>query len=345
LIQWESLEGSYAPTNSIYGVRGINMKAIRIYFANSGDELRMEEVPQPVPKADEVMVRIQAIGVNRADLGRRRTVSEGEQEPPRIPGLDVAGVVESVGANVTNWRPGEQVMALVRGAYAEYAVAPPVLTFHPPEGMSTNNAASLPCVFLTAWYAFQMAGLKPGETALIHAAGSGVGMAGVQIAKALGARVLTSAGSDERVERGLQLGAEAGVNYAIENVTEALLRLTDGQGVDMVLDTVGGPIFDATLGTLAQGGRVVTVGGHTGQRSKYEEQDLAQKGQWVRQMGVFNEAQKDVDQHGWVQMKSWFETGRLRTVVQEVFPWTEVKRVQEILASRGVFGKVVMEVR
>ncbi|HZA23600.1 MAG TPA: alcohol dehydrogenase catalytic domain-containing protein, partial [Dehalococcoidia bacterium] len=135
------------------------MKAIRIHFANSGDELRMEEVPQPVPKADEVMVRMQAIGVNRADLGRRRTVSEGEQEPPRIPGLDVAGVVESVGANVTNWHPGDHVIALVRGAYAEYSVAPSILTFRPPVGMSTTDAASLPCVFLTAWYAFQMAGL------------------------------------------------------------------------------------------------------------------------------------------------------------------------------------------
>jgi NADPH2:quinone reductase len=321
------------------------MKAIRIHFADKGNELQMEEVPPPDPKADEVMIRTQAIGVNRADLGRRRTVSAGAQEPPRIPGLDVAGVVALVGAHVSNWHPGDPVMALVRGAYAEYAVAPSVLAFRPPVGMSTTDAASLPCVFFTAWYAFQMAELKRGETALIHAAGSGVGMAGIQIAKALGARVLTSAGSDARVERGRQLGAEAGVNYAAANVTEALLRLTEGRGVDMVLDTVGGAIFDATLKALAPGGRVVTVGGHGGPRSPYEEQALAMKGQWVRPMGVFNKAQEDVDQRGWAQMKSWFETGRLRTVVQEVLPWTEATRVQALLASRGVFGKVVMEVR
>ena len=320
------------------------MKAIRIHFSEDGDELRMEEVPQPEPKAGEVLIKTQAIGVNRADLGRRRTASEGQQEPPRIPGLDVAGVVESVGADVTNWRPGDQVIALVRSAYAEYSVADPVLTYRPPTGMSTTDAASLPCVFFTAWYAFQMAELKPGETALIHAAGSGVGMAGIQIAKAMGARVLTSAGSDERVERGRQLGAEAGVNYSTQNVTETLLGLTDGRGVDMVLDTVGGAIFDATLAALAQGGRVVTVGGHTGQRAQYEDQNLARKGQWVRAMGVFNEAPVDVDQRGWTQMKSWFETGELRTLVQEVIPWTEAKRVQDLLANRGVFGKVVMEV-
>ena len=154
------------------------MKAIRIHFTDNGDELRMEEVPQPDPKADEVLIRAQAIGVNRAHLNRRRTAAPGDQEPPRIPGLDVAGVVASAGANMTNWHPGDQVMALVRGAYAEYSVAPAVLTFRPPAGMSTTDAASLPCVFLTAWYAFQMAGLKPGETALIHAAGSGVGITG-----------------------------------------------------------------------------------------------------------------------------------------------------------------------
>ncbi len=136
------------------------MKAIRIHFNNAGDELRMEEVQQPEPTDGEVLVRTQAIGVNRADLGRRRTLPEGEQEPPRIPGLDVAGVVESVGAGVTNWRPGDQVMALVRGAYTEYSIAQSVLTFRPPEGMSTTDAASLPCVFFTAWYAFQTAGLQ-----------------------------------------------------------------------------------------------------------------------------------------------------------------------------------------
>jgi NADPH:quinone reductase-like Zn-dependent oxidoreductase len=320
------------------------MQAIRIHFNDNGDQLRMEEVPQPVPQAGEVLIRTQAIGVNRADLNRRRTVAEGQPEPPRVPGLDVAGVVEAVGPDVAGWQPGDPVMGLVRGAYAEYCVTPSVLAFPGPQGMSTNDVASLPCVFFTAYYAFQMAGLKAGDTALVHSAGSGVGMAGIQIAKAMGARVLTSAGSDQRVERGRELGAEAGVNYSTQDVTAELLRLTGGQGVDMVLDTVGGAIFDATLPALANGGRVVTVGGHSGERSEYQERELESKGQWVRAMGVFNEAQEDVDQQGWDQMKSWFESGEMRTVVQQVFPWSQVQQVQELLASRGVFGKVVMEV-
>ena len=320
------------------------MKAIRIHFLDDGDELRMEDVPSPELEASQVMIKAQAIGLNRADLYRRRTAPEGEPEPPRIPGLDVAGVIEAVGADVTGWGVGDPVTALVRGAYAEYSVTNAALAYRPPAGMSMTDASSLPCVFLTAWYAFQMAGLAPGQTALIHAAGSGVGMAGIQLAKALGARVLTSAGSDERVARGCELGADAGVNYSTQDVAAELLRLTDGRGVDMALDTVGGATFDATLKALAEGGRVVTVGGHTGPRSEYEEQELERKGQWVKAMGVFNEAQADEAQAGWEQMLSWFEDGTLCTIVQEVLPWTEATRAQELLNSRGVFGKIVMSV-
>ena len=120
------------------------MKAIRIHFTDTGDELRMDDVPNPEPGADEILVRAQAIGVNRADLSRRRTQPEGQQEPPRVPGLDVAGTVESVGADVTNWHPGDQVMALVRGAYAEYSVARSVLAYRPPNGMSMTDSVSLP---------------------------------------------------------------------------------------------------------------------------------------------------------------------------------------------------------
>ena len=321
------------------------MKAIRVHFTETGSHLRMEEVPKPEPAPDQILVKAQAIGLNRADLGRRRTAQPGQPEPPTIPGLDVAGIVEAVGRDVRGWSPGDSVTALVRGAYAEYVPSGSVVAYHPPHGMSIAEAASLPCVFLTAWYALtKVADLKPGETALIHAAGSGVGMAGIQIARALGARVLTSAGSDDRVARGCELGAEAGVNYSTQDVAAELSRLTQGRGVDVVLDSVGGPVFDATLSALAQEGRVVTVGGIGGQRSPHDETALASKGQWVKAMGVFTEAQEDVEQRGWAQLKTWLEDGTLRTVVQQVLPWTEAEAAQKLLADRAVFGKVVMTV-
>lgn len=305
----------------------------------------MEEVPTPQPGPDQIVIKAQAIGLNRADLGRRRTAPPGQPEPPATPGLDVAGAVEAVGIDVRGWRPGDPVTALVRGAYAEYVLTRAVTAYRPPSGMSIVEAASLPCVFLTAWYALtKMAGLKPGETALIHAAGSGVGMAGIQIARALGARVLTSAGSDARVARGRQLGAEAGVNYSTQDVAAELHHLTGGRGVDVVLDSVGGPIFDASLGSLAQRGRIVTIGAPAGQRASYDANALAAMGQWVKPMGVFNEAQEDGEQRGWSQLKAWFEEGKLHTVVQQVLPWTQAEAAQKLLTDRAVFGKIVMTV-
>lgn len=321
------------------------MKAIRVHFTATGSDLRMEEVPKPEPAPDQIVVKAQAIGLNRADLGRRRAAAPGQPEPPTIPGLDVAGIVDAIGSDVHGWRRGDRVTALVRGAYAEYVPSRAVTAYRPPKGMRITHAASLPCVFLTAWYGLtKLAALKPGETALIHAAGSGVGMAGIQIARALGARVLTSAGSDARVARGCQLGAEVGVNYSSQDVAAELSRLTGGRGVDVVLDSVGGPVFDATLRSLAGGGRIVTIGGAGGQRAAYDENALAAKGQWVKPMSVFNEAQADVEQTGWAQLKAWFEDGVLHTVVQQVLPWTQAEAAQKLLTDRAVFGKVVLTV-
>ena len=319
------------------------MKAIRIHYTATASELHVDEVPKPDVAADQVLIRTRAIGMNRADLGRRRTAQPGQPEPPAPLGLDVAGVIEAVGKDVRGWRPGDTVTALGRGTYAEYVATRAVLAYRPPQGMSITDAASLPCVFLTAWYGLAKLGaLKPGETALIHAAGSGVGMAGIQIAKAMGARVLTSAGSDERVARGRELGAEAGVNYASQDVTAELLRLTGGKGVDVVLDSVGGPVFDATLKALATGGRIINVGAPAGQRTSYDEKVLAANGQSVKASSVFNDAQEDTEQKGWAQLKAWFEQGKLHTVINKVLPWTQAEAAQRLLADRAVFGKLVM---
>ncbi|MBM2826452.1 MAG: hypothetical protein HW403_516 [Dehalococcoidia bacterium] len=317
------------------------MRAIRIHVAGEERKLVMEDVPKPESRPDQVLVRVQAIGVNRADLGRG--AAGGQPGEPVIPGLDAGGTVEAIGSEVTGWRVGDPVIALVRGAYAEYCPSRAVLAYRPPNGMSITDAASIPCVFLTAWYALTKLGrLKSGETALVHSAGSGVGTAAIQIAKALGVRVLTSAGSDAKVARGLELGAEAGVNYSTQDVASELNRLTGGRGVDVVLDPVGGPIFDATLRALAPGGRVVTVGGPAGPRSEVDQKALEDRGQRVQAMGVFNEAAEDIEGKGWAQLKSWFESGTMRPVVHQVLPWTQAEAAQRLLSDRAIFGKIVL---
>ena len=306
----------------------------------------MDEVPKPEPRPDQILVRVEAIGVNRADLGRRPTTSSSEAVVPFVPGLDVAGTIEAVGPEVVDWQAGEPVMALVgRGAYAEFALARPALAHRPPQGMSLRDAASVPCVFLTAWYGLIALGrLQPGETVLVHAAGSGVGTAGIQIAKAYGARVLTSAGSDAKLARGRELGAEAGVNYTTQDVTAELLRLTDGRGVDVVLDSVGGPVFDATLQALAPGGRVVTPGSPAGTRSPLDEQALQGQGQEVHAIRVGDETARDAEGEGWAWLIERFEEGAMHPVIDRVLSWRQAEEAQRLLIDRAIFGKVVLTV-
>lgn len=236
-------------------------------------------------------------------------------------------------------------MALARGTYAEYVLANPALACRVPEGMAFPEAASIPCVFLTAWYSLtKLAQMRSGETVVVHAAGSGVGMAGIQIAKALGARVIGTAGSDAKLEKARGLGMTAGVNYSTQDVATELLRLTGSKGADVVLDSVGGAVFDATLRALAAGGRIVTVGSPAGPRSTPDPQALTAKRQRIQASGVFNDASADTEGRGWAQLATWLRDGTIKPVIDHVLPWTQAEAAQRLLLDRAVFGKVVMTV-
>ena len=320
------------------------MRAIRVHISGDERRLMMEDVPTPEPRPDQVLVRASAIGVNRADLGRGAVGGAATGEP-YIPGLDVGGTIEAVGSEVSGWNEGDPVIALARSTYAEFVPSRAVLAYRLPEGMSMVDGASIPCVFLTAWYGIRKLGrMQPGETVLVHAAGSGVGTAAIQIARASGARVLTTAGSDAKVARGLELGAEGGINYSTQNVTAELQRLTDGRGVDVVLDSVGGAVFDATMKALAEGGRVVNVGAPAGPRSEQDQSAMEARGQSVQQSGVFNDAAEDAEGAGWAQLKAWFEDGTVKPIVDRVLPWEEAESAQRLLSERVIFGKIVLTV-
>ena len=320
------------------------MRAIRVHISGDERRLMMEDVPTPEPRPDQVLVRASAIGVNRADLGRGAVGGAATGEP-YIPGLDVGGTIEAVGSEVNGWNEGDPVIALARSAYAEFVPSRAVLAYRLPEGMSMVDGASIPCVFLTAWYGIRKLGrMQPGETVLVHAAGSGVGTAAIQIARASGARVLTTAGSDAKVARGLELGAEGGINYSTQDVTAELQRLTDGRGVDVVLDSVGGAVFDATMKALAEGGRVVNVGAPAGPRSEQDQSAMEARGQSVQQSGVFNDAAEDAEGAGWAQLKAWFEDGTVKPIVDRVLPWEEAESAQRLLSERVIFGKIVLTV-
>ncbi len=235
------------------------MRAILFDQPGEADVLYLGEAPDPVPADDELLVRVHATALNRADLLQR----QGGYPPPPgaspILGLELAGEVLTPNGE---FEAGDRVIAVVTGgAYAEYAVVPVGMALRIPDRFTYEQAAAIPEAFLTAQLnLFTLGRLKAGETALIHAGASGVGTAAIQLARAAGARVITTAGSPEKIARCLELGAHEGINYKTEAFAERIKALTNGRGVDVILDFVGAPYWNDNLASLAVGGRLMLIG-------------------------------------------------------------------------------------
>ena len=232
------------------------------------------EVPEPAIKPDEILIRVRAAGVNRADILQR----QGFYPPPpgasEIIGMEVAGEVVALGESVKGWKVGDRAMALIPGGgYAEKAVAHYGSAMKIPATLSFEEAAGVPEVFLTVFLNFFMlAGIKRGETALIHGGGSGIGTASIQLLKEAGVRVIVTAGSDEKCDQCRKLGADVAINYKNGPFAPAVKAATDGRGVDAILDSIGGAYLAGNIESLAQGGRLVLIGLMNGTRG---ELDLA----------------------------------------------------------------------
>ncbi len=322
------------------------MKAAVIHEFGPEDNLRYEDVADPVPGPGEVLVRIHAAAINRGDLGRRQGTYPTSLPLPLIIGWDIAGTVERFGPGADRPPIGTRVVArLSQGGYAEFAAMPASVAVPIPDSVSCEEAASLPVAWLTAWVALlYTADLKAGETALVQSAGSGVGMAGVQIAKQVaGARVFTTAGTDEKVARAVALGADAAFNYTTQEFLSAVLRLTAGRGVDVALDMVGGDVFARSQQALADGGRLVSVGRSSGQPPVIDEALAAAKRQRVvtgwslASQRTPEEAAADL-----AKIVGLVADGKLKAVIDRVFPLSEAAAAHRYLAGRNQFGKVIL---
>jgi putative PIG3 family NAD(P)H quinone oxidoreductase len=326
------------------------VKAIVIGRFGGPEVLELRDVAAPSPGRGEVRVRVRASAVNRADLIQRAGGYPAPPDaPPDIPGLEFAGEIDAVGESVTDAAVGDRVFGLSGGgAYAEAIVVHARTVTRVPDGMSFTDAAAVPEVFITAWDAMvAQADLRAGESVLIHAAGSGVGTAAAQIARAIGARAIGTARTRDKLERARALGLDEGI--AVEaggGFADAVLAATSGRGADVVLELVGGPYLAEDLRCTAPRGRIVLIGLMAGARAELDLGQLLRRR--LRVVGTMLRARPLEEKIDAVQalgryLVPLFARGALRPVVDRVFPLAEAAAAHAYVASNAGFGKVVLE--
>src|SRR5688572_21135301 len=323
------------------------MIAIEIQEPGGPEVLVVGERPRPSIGAEDVLIRVEAAGVNRPDLMQR----QGRYPPPPgasdIPGLEVAGTVTQAGDAVRSVRVGDRVCALVSGGgYAEYCAAPAVQCLPVPSSLTMSEAAAVPETFFTVWTnLFDRGALKAGESALIHGGTSGIGTTAIQLGKAFGARMFATAGSDEKCRAAERLGAERAINYRTEDFVEAVKALTDGRGVDVILDIVGGDYLDRNLRALALGGRLVQIGLQGGAQgtldlSRVLARRLTITGSTLRprtpaEKGAIAAALRD-------SVWPLLESGRVKPVIYKTFTLRDAAEAHRLVESSKHIGKVVL---
>jgi len=311
-------------------------------------KLSLEKLPDPTPKTGEILVEVAAIGVNRADLLQRK----GKYPPPPgaspLLGLEVAGTVAQTGETVSHFQEGDRVMCLLAGGgYAEKVTVDASLAMPIPSNLSFEEAAAIPEAFLTGYQAlFQIGELTPGQWVLIHAAGSGVGTAAIQLASEGGARSIGTTRSRDKLEKCLALGAEGMVHPKEGKFANQVAEVTENHGADLILDFVGASYFDENFQALAQGGAILcisTLGGHI--QEKFDLRLLMKKwgtlsGTTLRSRPLTYKA-KLVEEFSHFALDR-FEKKKLRPIISDSFPWEEVEKAHSLLEKGEAFGKVVL---
>jgi NADPH2:quinone reductase len=321
------------------------MKAIRIHkFGDTEDVLQYEEVPVPEPKADEVRVKVEAAALNRADLSLRKGAYRiSSDQLPVIPGREFAGTLDKLGADAREFTAGQRVVAYPSlGGYAEYAVAKTSEVRPVPDGVTSAQAAALPTVFLTAWFGLLTDGaLKAGEWLLVHGGSSGVGTAAIQIARHLGAKVITTTGSEEKARRLRKLGADVTIDVSQDDFLAEVLRVTNNLGVNVVLEMIGGEVYHKSLQALAPGGRLFSIGGAFG--SIPESPPQLTEGRKATRFSITNylkarpEDFKQID-----EILKLVAEQRFQVVIDKSFPLAETRAAQRYLEGREHFGKIIL---
>ena len=322
------------------------MKAIRIHeFGPSEDVLRYEDVPVPEPTAGEVLIKIEAASLNRADLGLRKgNYRIAADRLPVIPGREFAGRIAKLGAGVSEeYQIGQRVVGYPSlGGYAEYAVAKVSEVRSVPDGVTSAQAAGLPTASLTAWFGLQTDGnLKSGEWLLIQGGSSGVGVASIQIAKHLGAKVIVTSGSEVKCRRLRMLGADVTIDVSENDFVPEVMRVTNNRGVDVVLEMIGGDVYQKSLEVLAPGGRLVSIGGAFGPIP--DPPPALTEGRKATRFSITNYLKaKPEDFKQLDSILKLVEDKKFDVGIGKTFPLAETGAAQRYLEGREHFGKVML---
>lgn len=324
------------------------MRAVRVPEPGGPDVLQLAEVPRPEPGPGQIRVRVRTAGVNRADLLQRRGLYPAPPGwPEDVPGLEFAGEVEALGENAREWRPGDRVMGIVGGGgYAEYVVVHEREAIPVPEALSWEEAGAVPEVFVTAHDAlFTRGRLVMGETVLVHAVGSGVGTAALQLAKAAGATVLGTSRTASKLDRAAELGLDVAILAGAEDFADAALDATGGRGADLVLDLVGGAYLPRNLASLAPLGRIVVVGLISGAFGEIDlgvvlRKRLTMVGTSLRTRPL---EEKIVAAQAFTrQVLPLLADGRIRPIVDTTVDMADAPRAHRRMEANQNFGKIVL---
>jgi putative PIG3 family NAD(P)H quinone oxidoreductase len=325
------------------------MRAITITAPGGPDVLAIAEVPDPEPAADEVVIEVAAAGLNRADLLQRQGLYPPPPGAPPYPGMECSGRISRLGSDVTGWKVGDEVCALLAGGgYAEQVAVPAGQLLPVPEGVSVIDAAALPEVACTVHSnVVTQAGLAPGETFLVHGGASGIGTMAIQLTRALGARVACTAGSAAKLDRCRELGADLAISYVSEDFVAAISDFTGGAGADVILDIIGAPYLQRNVSALATGGRLMVIGLQGGTRAELDLNALLRKRARVHATTLRGRpASEKAAIVSAVREQVWplVESGQVRPVIETVLPLAEADQAHQLMEAGHHVGKILLSV-
>ncbi len=325
------------------------MKAIRIHQTGSFEQLKYDEVDNPVPDKDQVLIKVISASVNFADVMTRKGTYPMMPPLPAIPGVDCSGIVESVGKNVSHFQAGQPVAALGQGCYAEYMVTNPVAVFPISKGIDMDEAAAIPVNYLTAYHMMHtMAGVKEGQTILAYAAAGGVGTAVIQLAKLVGVTVIGLTSTDEKADFAKTQGYHHIINYKTEDVVQGVKEITGGRGVDIILNSVAGDSFGRDFQMLAPLGQIIWFGMAAGLPQENLTEQLGAgfvKSLGIRTFMLYSIFELDPALAGRSSetLFNYLADRKIKPHIDERIPLAKAARAHELLESGRVQGKLVLK--